>query len=154
MTVENKDVYRALQQHLDEMPIGYPATESRVEIRLLKHLFTPEEAQIATKLSLQPEPLKKIYRRVKRSGISIEELEVILDEMYMKGLINYGKKDDEKYYFNAFLVVGMFEYQLKRLTKEFINDINQYFKEAFWEKELNKTRIPQLRTIPLEQSDW
>ncbi len=33
------DIYRELQRHLDEMPVGYPRTESGVEIRILKHLF-------------------------------------------------------------------------------------------------------------------
>ena len=46
MTTANQ-TYRDLQKHLDELPIGFPPTESGVEIRILKHLFTPEEAEIA-----------------------------------------------------------------------------------------------------------
>ena len=38
------ELYRKLQQHLDRMPVGFPATESGVEIRILRQLFTPEEA--------------------------------------------------------------------------------------------------------------
>ena len=156
MNEKNKDIYRELQQHLDKMPVGYPSTESGVEIRILQHLFTPEEARIATKLNFQPEPLKPIYRRLKKSGISIEELETKLDEMYLKGTLNRGKRKEGdievKYYGSAPLAVGMFEYQLNRLTEDFVNNIYQYFKEAFWEREHNKTGIPQLRTIPIEQS--
>ena len=44
-------VYRALQKHLDRAPAGFRATESGADIRLLKHLLTPEEAKIATQLS-------------------------------------------------------------------------------------------------------
>ena len=99
-----------------------------------------------------PDPLKKIFRRVKKSGITIKELENKLDEMFQKGLINYGKSGEEKYYAAAPLVIGMFEYQLNRLTKEFISDFQQYCEEAFWEQEFNRTKIPQLRTIPIEQS--
>ncbi|MFX0069651.1 MAG: 4Fe-4S ferredoxin, partial [Candidatus Hermodarchaeota archaeon] len=87
MSDENIDVYRKLQQHLDKLPIGYPSTESGVEIRILKHLFTPEEAKIAVNLRLIPEPLRKIYRRVKKTGISLEELEKHLDSMFRKGAI-------------------------------------------------------------------
>ncbi|MFX0081889.1 MAG: hypothetical protein ACFE94_09065 [Candidatus Hodarchaeota archaeon] len=61
----NRDVYRRLQEHLDSMPVGYPATKSGVEIKILKHLFTPEEAEVALKLKFQPESLKKIYRLFK-----------------------------------------------------------------------------------------
>jgi len=51
MLEETLEVYRELQQHLDQFPAGFPATESGVEIRILKHLFSPEEAKIATRLS-------------------------------------------------------------------------------------------------------
>ena len=40
--VESKN-YRKLQEHLDTLPIGYPATESGVELRILEFLFSPEE---------------------------------------------------------------------------------------------------------------
>jgi NAD-dependent dihydropyrimidine dehydrogenase PreA subunit len=154
MNEENFDIYRELQQHLDKMPIGYPSTESGIEIKILKHLFSPEEAKIVTKLQFQPEPLKTIHRRLRKS-YSIEDIERKLDGMYQKGTINRGKRkegdSETKYYASAPLVVGMFEYQLKKLTEDFIEDVNQYFKEGFWE-EFNRTRIPQLRTIPIEQS--
>lgn len=150
------DQYRELQKHLDKMPVGYPATESGVEIKVLKHLFTPEEVEFALKLNYTPQPLKKIYRKVKNRGITIEELEKKLDEMFHKGLINYGKtlteKGEEKFYANAPLIVGMFEYQLNHLTKEFMIDFKQYLEERFWMDEFNKPGIPQLRTIPVEQN--
>ncbi len=38
------EVYHKLQQEIDKTPIGFPATGSGVELRLLKHLFSPEEA--------------------------------------------------------------------------------------------------------------
>ncbi len=51
MSAKNDDiVYRKLQRYLDSLPIDYPETESGVEIRILKSLFTPQEAEIALKL--------------------------------------------------------------------------------------------------------
>lgn len=32
MSKENLDVYRELQEHLDKMPVGFPATESEIEL--------------------------------------------------------------------------------------------------------------------------
>lgn len=155
MSEENIDIYRELQKHLDKMPVGFPPTESGVEIRLLKWFFTKEEANIALNLSFMPVSLKKIHRKLKKTGITVEELENKLDEMYQKGLINYGKRiegtKEAKYYANAPLVIGIFEYQLGRLTKDFITDFKKYCEEAFWD-EFNKPLIPQLRTIPIEQS--
>ena len=144
-------VYRDLQEHLDRLPIGYPSTESGVEIRILKHLFTPVEAKVATQLSMIPEPLNRIYERVEKAGMSMEELEQVLDQMADKRAILKSTKGDEKYYGNAMLVFGMFEFQLERLTKEFVEDLLQYFDEAFG-KELYRTKISQMRTIPVEKS--
>lgn len=155
MEEKSVDIHKELAHHLDQMPIGYPPTKSGVEIRILKRLFTPEDAKIAMKLSYLPKPLKKIYRSFKRIGWTIEELEAKLDNMYRKGIINYGlNKEGEqyiKYYSNAMLIIGMFEYQLNRLSKEFIEEVNQYMEESFRD-ECNMSGIPQLRTIPIEQS--
>ncbi|MFX0165692.1 MAG: 4Fe-4S binding protein [Promethearchaeota archaeon] len=145
------DVYRQLQQTLDEMPIGFPPTESGVEIRLLKHLFTPDEAKIAAKLKFAWKPtesLEKIYERLKPMGYSKEELEKYLDNMLKKGAIFGRKEDSKKYYGLALLVVGIYEYQVNKLTKEFLETFQQYIQEA-WGMEFMKTGIPQMRTIPI-----
>jgi len=155
MNDTNKDVYRRLQEHLNSMPIGFPATQSGVEIRILKHLFTPQEAEVALQLKFQPVHSKKIYRRFKKSGITLEELEQKLDKMYSKGLINRGTNIvgdiEEKYYSNAALIIGMYEYQLGKLTKEFYNDHEQYLDDAFID-EYNSSGIPQLRVVPVEET--
>ena len=138
MEEKTREIYKELACHLDKMPIGYPTTDSGVELRILKRLFTPEHAEIALKLSFIPKPLNKIYRGFKQKGWSIENLESKLDKMYEKGLINYSEiKEGEqyiKYYSNAMLIIGMFEYQLNRLNKDFIEDINQYIEESFMEE--------------------
>lgn len=148
---QEKQVYRDLQKYLDRLPVSYPATKSGVEIRILKHLFTPAEAGIATQLSMIPEPVKRIHKRVKKSGMSIEELQQSLDQMVYKGIIFGIKKGDEKLYSSLPLAIGMYEFQVERLTKDFAKDFLQYLEEAFAE-EVSKTRIPLLRTIPVEKS--
>ena len=44
--ISDLEVYEKLQQHLDKMPIGFPSSQSGSGLRLLKHLFTPEEAAV------------------------------------------------------------------------------------------------------------
>jgi len=155
MVENDQDIYKELAIHLDKLPIGYPATDSGVELRILKHLFSPEQVKIGLKLKFQPEPLKRIFKKLKKTFPSIEELEQELDEMYFNGLINRGTRKEgdieEKYYGLAPFVVGFYEYQLNRLTKEFYIDAEEYMKEAFF-KEFNLSGIPQLRTIPIEQT--
>ena len=58
------DIYKKLAKHLDRLPGGYPATKSGVELRILRRLFDPEEAALAMKLSLIPEEVDIIARRV------------------------------------------------------------------------------------------
>ena len=151
-------IYRQLQEHLDRAPVGYPATESGVDIRFLKHLFTPQEAQIAIYLShIKLEAAGRIYKRAKKSGmaLSIEELRRILDRMVRKGtLLAYKEGYRETHYKNAGVSAGgMYDFQVNRLTKELVEDFHKYHAEAFARVETTGTvRIPQLRTIPVEKS--
>lgn len=155
LKVNDPEIYRKLQKHLDKLPIGFPATESGVELKILKFIFSPEEAQIAINLRFVPEPLKTIYRRVKRFGITQEQLEEILKRMHKKGAIRITRIEEsnghKNLYQNWFLVVGMFEYQLGRMTKEFYENFERYMEEGFRE-EFMSTKINQLRTIPVEKS--
>jgi ferredoxin len=150
-----QDVYRELQIHLDNFPVGFPPTKSGVEIRLLKQLFTPEEAQIASKLKFYPlfgdgESLDSIFERFKTSGLKYikEELENLLDIMAKKGLIKLSKKGNQKVYSGALLLIGMFEFQVNKLTKEFSKDMQQYMQEALI-LDMAKNLPIQMRTIPV-----
>lgn len=150
---EKDDIYIKLREYLDTMPVGFPATESGVELKILRYLFTPEEAEVALRLGIIPQPLKKIYRHFRRKGRDIDEIKSILDNMLKKGLINggTGKDGDKMYYAIAFLVIGMYEYQVNKMTKEFAELMQQYIDEAFMDEILVNT-IPQLRTIPAKES--
>lgn len=151
-------IYRQLQEHLDRAPVGYPATESGADIRLLKHLLTPEEAKIATQLStIRLEPVKRIYKRVRKSGMSmsIEELQRKLDHMVYKGtILAYKEGYKEKRYKNVGVSAGgMIDFQVNRLTQDLVDDLDKYHEESFARARTTGTvRIPQLRTIPVEMS--
>jgi hypothetical protein len=56
MSGEDK-IYRDLQIHLDKETIGFPKTPSGSDIRLLKQLFTPAQAEVTMLLTYKPEPL-------------------------------------------------------------------------------------------------
>lgn len=151
----SSDIYRKLQKHIDNMPVGFPESESGFEIRLLKHLFTPEDAQIALELSALPEPLERIHKRLKKTGISIEDLEKSLENMVKKGAIlggkYYEKKGDGKYYSKSMLMIGMYELQGENLTKEYEKDFLNYMDEKFYKVFHNK-KTSQMRTIPINKS--
>jgi electron transport complex protein RnfB len=143
-----------LQKHLDKLPIGFPATESGVEIRLLRQLFTPEEAEIATKLNFSFEPLEVIFERIDKKNMSIKDLERNLDNIVKKGAIIFKKESNMKYYANAMFMIGIYDMQTHRNNEslaEFLTDSSQYFSEAF-DAEIFRTGINQFRVIPIDKS--
>lgn len=150
----DKDIYRRLQQHVDEMPVAFPKSESGLDIRLLKHVFTTEEARIALELSALPEPIERIHKRLKKTGISIDNLEKSLDQMVQKGAIlggsYYKKKGPGKYYSKTQLAIGMYELQAGNLTKEFQKDFDEYGDEIFY-KVFSSKKTSQMRTIPINK---
>lgn len=148
----NIDVYRKLQKHIDNMPVAFPESESGAEIRILKQFFTPKEAEIALELSALPEPVERIHKRLRKTGISIDELERILDDLVERGCILGGKlferKGPGKLYSKAQLAIGMYELQSGRLTKELEKDYQEYLHETFY-KIFNTKKTSQMRTIPI-----
>jgi NAD-dependent dihydropyrimidine dehydrogenase PreA subunit len=151
MTAES-DAYRKLQEHLDKMPIGYPATQSGVEINLLKVVFTPEEANIATHLDYKHKSIDQIFESVKAEVGSKETLSEILDAIVGKGGITRRVRDNQKQYAVLPLVLwGMFEHQLKRLSPEFLMNYGQYIQNEFG-YELASSKLPKMRVIPVEES--
>jgi len=145
-----ESIYRRLQKHIDNMPVGYPATESGVELRLLEHLFTPEEAGMALHLSALPEPIGKIHSRAKRAGIGLEELKEGLDRLAQKGAIQKTVVDGKPHFAKLMLAIGMFEFQVNRLTKEYHSDMLQYMDEGFGEA-FHTKKTSQMRTIPISE---
>jgi Na+-translocating ferredoxin:NAD+ oxidoreductase subunit B len=139
-------IYQKLARHLDNLPGGFPATETGVELRILKRLFAPEEAGLALHLSLISEEPRVIARRAK---ISREEAADRLETMALKGLIL--REEPEKgpmKYMAAQYVVGIWEYQVNNLDPDLIRDMNEYLPflgDQSW-------KVPQMRVIPVGQS--
>jgi electron transport complex protein RnfB len=141
--------YRQLQEHLDKLPIGYPKTNSGVELRILQLLFTSIEVKVALCLSMGNVSVETVRKRLeKKFKISYETEKVarILHDMFMKGAINRSRRKPFKYS-NAMLAIGMFEHQVGDLSKEMMELVHQYFDEGF-NDEFFRSSLPQLRTSP------
>ena len=145
-------VYRKLQRHLDSQAVGFPATKSGAEIRILKHIFTTQQAQIATCLTYKFEPIEKVFERAKHIVKSPEQLEELLDSIEEKGGIESKIKDGKRFFSIPPFVVGMYEYQIGKLTPEFIKDFDEYTTDKKFGVEFISTKIPQMRTIPISRS--
>ena len=149
---QKQKAYIKLQKHLDNQAVGFPATRSGVELKILKHIFTPEEAEIACCLSYKFESLKTIFSRAGHLVDSPEKLEKYLDRIQKKGGIESKIKNGQMHYCVVQLIVGMYEFQLERLTPEFVKDFNEYTSGKDFGMAFLSTKLPQMRTIPVAKS--
>ncbi|MCK5915566.1 MAG: 4Fe-4S binding protein [Deltaproteobacteria bacterium] len=117
-------------------------------MRILRKLFSEDEARVAIALRMRPEPANKISQRL---SVSPAELEPKLLEMSKKGLIFRLDKGDLTLYMAAQFVVGIWEYHVNDLDEELIRDVNEYLPQLM-EKSWAKMNTQQLRVIPVSES--
>ncbi|MGD8985321.1 MAG: 4Fe-4S binding protein [Desulfobacteraceae bacterium] len=143
----SEDVYTRLREFMDTMPAGFPSTPTGVEIKILKKLFAPEEAELAMKLKKEPEEISAIAVRV---GMDESELAGKLEEMAQKGLL-FRVRDGDKLLYQPFqFVVGLYEFQLNRLDREFCELFEEYL--PFLGKSFMSIKTRQMRVIPVESA--
>lgn len=118
------DVYERLAKRLDDLPHGFPSTESGVEIKILKKIFSPDDAEMALKMRPVPETAEAIAERL---GTPLSEMQAILDAMVRKGQIgSIGAMGVQTYALFPF-IVGIWEFQMNRLDKELAELFHEYY---------------------------
>jgi len=140
-------VYQKLARHLDNLPGGFPATDSGVELRILKRLFTPDEAEIAASMTLLLEPAAAVAQRLGREA---SEMEQALHQMSKKGLIIRSDQGGRNQYMAAQFVVGIWEYHVNDLDEQLIRDFNEYV--PYLMKTQLDLKTQQLRVVPISAS--
>ena len=144
--------YKALQKHLDTLPVGLPATLSGVERRLLKAMFSIDEARLALYMDWHFETAETIFNKAGTPlGLSREEVSDRLSTMEKKGIIFAKEVDGVWQYALHPLVIGMYEMQLPKMTPAFYLDLREYVTKI-WGIEYLTSAIPQMRVVPVEKS--
>ena len=138
------DIYERLRGFLDSLPAGFPTTPTGVEIRILKKLFTPEEAELTMNLRSEPEKLPQIAARMGR-----EESELVskFEDMAQKGLIFRIRQGDQVLYQAFQFMIGIYEFQVKTLDSEFSQMFEEYL--PYFGKSLASIKTKQFRVIPV-----
>ena len=118
------DVYKRLAKKLDELPNGFPSTESGVELKILQKIFTPEDAELALKIRPIPETAAQIAERLgkpidRRNGRAA-------GRDGKKGQIGSTRMNDQQVYLFFPFVFGIWEFQLRRLDKELAELAEEY----------------------------
>lgn len=144
-----KDVYQRLAEFLDTFPQRFPVnTESGIELKILKYIFTPDEAETFMKLKPQPETAAEVAARI---GVTPEEAQQKLFAMSKKGQVfRTGKEGNHRYMATAFLV-GIIEFQMNRMTPE-LAKLFQEFESVLYSATWMKGTTRDLRTIPIMEA--
>ena len=140
--------YEKLREFLNQFPIGFRKTPSGVEIKILERLFTEEEAELATFLTIRPERARTIARR---TGKDLGEIEKKLEIMAKKGLVFRVRREDRVLYNAAPFMIGLYEYSVNNIDKNLAQMFKQYYQEAGLE-EMGASNVPGFKVIPLKES--
>ncbi|MBI4614277.1 MAG: 4Fe-4S dicluster domain-containing protein [Planctomycetes bacterium] len=112
-----KEQYQSLVHRLGAGPVALPEPRDSAAWggwkEILEILYTPEEAELASKLPIRPSSLKRVAARL---GTSPEEIKPRLDAMCDRGLVLDLVHPDtgEAKYLLAPPVVGFFEFSMMR----------------------------------------
>ena len=117
------DIYKRLREQLDQYSVGFPETESGTEIKILKKLFTEEEAELFLHMSIMLETPEALAERLKRNP---DQISALLNRMFEKGLIFRLRKGESLKYGASAFIVGIYEFQLRDMDREFAELMEKY----------------------------
>ena len=139
------ELYKMLRDRLDTMATGYPATESGVEIRILKQLFSEEDAALFLAMSTEPQTADAYASRLGTDLVSIASQ---LEDMAGRGLIFRLKEGGTTRYLAMPFIVGIYEFQLNHLNTRLLKDMSEYYITALGAT-FHSLKTPHLRSIPI-----
>jgi Na+-translocating ferredoxin:NAD+ oxidoreductase subunit B len=136
------NIYEQLRACIDKYSVGFVATQSGVELKILKRLFTEEEAGVYLAMTRKLETAETIATRLPGNQA---EVGAVLERMTDKGLTFPATRGGRKYYAAAPFMHGFFEHQFIRKDKdrELSLLIEEYLKNGFYPK------TGTLRTVPV-----
>jgi len=144
----NTDAYEKLACALDLLPGGFPRTKSGVELQILKRIFSPEEALLASNMTGNRETAHAIAGR---ANLPLEETEERFKEMLSRGIIWGSKKDGIWKFRLAPFLVGFYEEQWHVMDHDLAHLCEQYLNEGGAEGIMSpQPALP--RDVPAQQA--
>ncbi len=141
------DPFAGLREFLDRFPIGFPATESGVELRILRRLFTEEEARAAMHLTPVPEEAHAVAAR---AGVPEPRMEAILRSMSEKGLVFRVRREGKTLYNSAPFMIGLYEYSVGTIDEDLAALYSEYYDAAYLE-EIGASDVPGFKVLPINE---
>ncbi len=142
------DIFRKLQKRLDGYSLGFPETDSGIELEILRELFTEEDAGMFLNLTQRLEKPEDVAGRMCRPT---DDVAAQLNDMYERGLLFRLKKGDTVRYGAIPFVHGLFEFQVADLDPRMASMMEKYMQEGF--HNAITTGAPAfLRTVPVQRT--
>ncbi|HYB89468.1 MAG TPA: 4Fe-4S binding protein [Candidatus Binataceae bacterium] len=142
----SEEIYRKLAKVLDSLPNGFPSTPDGVEIKLLKKVFTPDEADLFCDLKLSFEAAPQIAQR---TGRPLDGLEEKLTSMAKRGEVMGISFAGMKVFAMQPWAVGIWEFQVNRMDREFCELSEQY--HLYFGRDLLGRQPTVMRTVPIQE---
>jgi len=142
----SEDVYKQLAKTLDTLPNGFPQTESGVEIRLLKRIFRPEDAELFCDLRLNFETAGQI---AERTGRPLKGLEDHLSEMWDRGQLFGVDLGGVKLFKMVPWAFGIYEFQLPHMDREMARMCEEYM--PVYGKQFFSGKPQLMQVVPIEK---
>jgi NAD-dependent dihydropyrimidine dehydrogenase PreA subunit len=144
----SKSVYRQLQEQLDLYSVGFPATDSGIELEILRQMFTESEAEMFTSLTALLETPESVASRLKKPVTKVANQ---LENMAQKGLLFRKRQNDSVRYSAIPFIHGLVEFQTNKMDRRMVKLLGKYIKERFNEDLAKHTKSFQ-RIVPVQQS--
>ena len=123
----NTDSYTRLADALDKLPNGFPRTTSNIELLILKKIFSPKEASLASLLCGDMEPVDTI---AERGDLLLKEARTQLIQMTKRGLVWFEKRDGKPHFRLPPFIVGIYESQTENMDHELAHLFEEYMVEG------------------------
>ncbi|MFW9866778.1 MAG: 4Fe-4S binding protein [Candidatus Thorarchaeota archaeon] len=146
----SEETFVKLREYINNNSFGFPETSSGVGLKILKKLFTPENAEMI--LKLKPSRERETADQIaKRTGLDRNIVEKELESLSKKGLIFRIRRAGITIYNLAPFMIGLYEYSVNKVDEDLAHLYREYFDTKFI-YELAKRNVPGFKVIPIEET--
>jgi len=130
--IRSTPVYERLQRRLDRNVTGAPESQALTEI--LRLLFSPDDAELATKIPTRPTSIANLARRL---DMDPGELDDRISDMARRGLVvDLFDEDGTRHVSLAPVVIGFFEFTFMRTRNDLpMHRLAELFEQYFNEND-------------------
>ncbi|MCX7635600.1 MAG: hypothetical protein N2Z74_07645, partial [Syntrophales bacterium] len=145
------DAYERLREILDTHPTGAPPSPAFT--RILRTLFSPEEAELLTHMNFAPKPVEAIAAA---AGVSVAQADLMLGALADRVLVFSREKDGKRSYGLLATIPGLFEFPFMRgvatpVLEELGKLWEEYYKDGLGAS-FSGHPTPVARIVPVGQA--